>query len=65
MTGANKVATNTPMQAGKNHDALGAFHPLGRIGEPREVADAIIFLEQATFVTGEVIHVDGGRHAGR
>jgi NAD(P)-dependent dehydrogenase (short-subunit alcohol dehydrogenase family) len=58
-------ATNTPMQAGKNHDFLSTFHPLGRIGEPSEIADAVVFLEKATFVTGEVIHVDGGRHAGR
>jgi NAD(P)-dependent dehydrogenase (short-subunit alcohol dehydrogenase family) len=58
-------ATNTPMQTGKNHDVLGTFHPLGRIGEPSEIADAIIFLEQAGFITGELIHVDGGKHAGR
>jgi len=58
-------ATKTPMQAGKDHAVLGKFHPLGRIGEASEVADAIAFLEQATFITGEVIHVDGGRHAGR
>ena len=58
-------ATRTPMQAGKDHAMLGKFHPLGRIGEASEVADAIMFLELATFVTGEVLHVDGGRHAGR
>jgi len=56
--------TRTPMQAGKDHALLGSFHPLGRIGEPAEVADAIVFLENAQFTTGEIIHVDGGRHAG-
>ena len=58
-------ATSTPMQAGKDHAMLGRFHPLGRIGEASEVADAIMFLEAAGFITGEVVHVDGGRHAGR
>jgi NAD(P)-dependent dehydrogenase (short-subunit alcohol dehydrogenase family) len=56
---------NTPMQAGKNHALLSSFHPLGRIAEPEEVADAVVFLEQAEFITGELIHVDGGKHAGR
>ncbi|MCC2957596.1 SDR family oxidoreductase [Massilia sp. IC2-477] len=57
--------TRTPMHAQERHAFLGSFHPLGRIGEPDEVADAITFLENAGFVTGEVIHVDGGQHAGR
>jgi NAD(P)-dependent dehydrogenase (short-subunit alcohol dehydrogenase family) len=56
---------NTPMHAGRNHDLLASLHPLGRIAEPGEVVDAIIYLEQALFTTGEIIHVDGGRHVGR
>lgn len=40
-------------------------HPLGRAGEPEEVARAIAFLasDDASFITGEHIHIDGGRHA--
>jgi NAD(P)-dependent dehydrogenase (short-subunit alcohol dehydrogenase family) len=34
--------------------------PVGRIGEPRDIADAIRFLMRNTFVTGTVVHVDGG-----
>lgn len=54
----------TPMHSEANHTMLASFHPLGRIGEAHEVADAIVFLDSAKFVTGEILHVDGGRHAG-
>jgi NAD(P)-dependent dehydrogenase (short-subunit alcohol dehydrogenase family) len=39
-------------------------HPLGRVGEVSDVVDAILYLEGAGFVTGEILHVDGGRAAG-
>lgn len=44
-----------------------AFHPLGRNGQPRDVAEAILFLasEQASWITGTVLPVDGGVTAGR
>ncbi len=54
----------TPMHAPETHDALAGLHPVGRIGEVSDVVDAIAFLEQAGFVTGEVLHVDGGQSAG-
>ncbi|NGY60021.1 SDR family oxidoreductase [Lentzea sp. NEAU-D13] len=54
----------TPMHAPETHDALAGLHPVGRIGEIDEVVDAITFLEQAGFVTGEILHVDGGQSAG-
>jgi NAD(P)-dependent dehydrogenase (short-subunit alcohol dehydrogenase family) len=43
-----------------------AFHPLGRNGQPRDVAEAILFLasEQASWITGTVLSVDGGVTAG-
>lgn len=55
---------STPMHAPETHAALAALHPVGRIGEVSEVVDAITFLEQNGFVTGEVLHVDGGQSAG-
>jgi NAD(P)-dependent dehydrogenase (short-subunit alcohol dehydrogenase family) len=54
----------TPMHAPETHDVLAGLHPVGRIGEIDEVVDAITFLEQAGFVTGEILHVDGGQSAG-
>ena len=54
----------TPMHAPETHDALGAFHPLGRMGEMSDIADAILFLDSAPFITGEILHVDGGQSAG-
>jgi len=54
----------TPMHDDSSHDALAAMHPLGRIGEVDDVVDAVLFLENAPFVTGEVLHVDGGQSAG-
>lgn len=44
-----------------------AFHPLGRNGQPRDVAEAILFFasEQASWITGTVLPVDGGVTAGR
>ncbi|MEU4744029.1 SDR family oxidoreductase [Actinosynnema sp. NPDC023658] len=54
----------TPMHAPETHDFLAALHPVGRLGEIGEVVDAVTFLEQAGFVTGEVLHVDGGQSAG-
>jgi NAD(P)-dependent dehydrogenase (short-subunit alcohol dehydrogenase family) len=56
---------NTPMHAGDNHAALAKFHPLVRMGEIMDVVAAVLYLQSATFVTGENIHVDGGVHAGR
>ncbi|WP_417362917.1 SDR family NAD(P)-dependent oxidoreductase [Gallaecimonas pentaromativorans] len=54
----------TPMHPKENHDFLGALHPLGRMGEIDEIVEAVLFLENAAFVTGEILHVDGGQSAG-
>jgi NAD(P)-dependent dehydrogenase (short-subunit alcohol dehydrogenase family) len=56
---------NTPMHAKQNHAALAKFHPLARMGEVSDIIDAVLYLQNATFVTGENIRVDGGVHAGR
>ncbi|NKE61740.1 SDR family oxidoreductase [Lentzea sp. PSKA42] len=55
---------HTPMHAPETHETMAALHPVGRMGEISEVVDAITFLEQAGFVTGEILHVDGGQSAG-
>jgi NAD(P)-dependent dehydrogenase (short-subunit alcohol dehydrogenase family) len=54
----------TPMHAPETHSALGGLHPIGRMGEIREIVDAVLFLEDASFITGEILHVDGGQSAG-
>jgi NAD(P)-dependent dehydrogenase (short-subunit alcohol dehydrogenase family) len=56
---------DTPMHQPENHDALKGLHPISRLGRVQEIVDALIYLESAAFVTGEVIHVDGGAHAGK
>jgi NAD(P)-dependent dehydrogenase (short-subunit alcohol dehydrogenase family) len=55
----------TPMHPAENHEFLAGLHPMHRMGEIREVVEAVLYLESAAFVTGEVLHVDGGQHAGR
>jgi NAD(P)-dependent dehydrogenase (short-subunit alcohol dehydrogenase family) len=54
----------TPMHAEETHDALAALHPVGRIGDTSDIVEAIAYLETAEFVTGEILHVDGGQSAG-
>ncbi len=54
----------TPMHPAKTHAELGALHPVGHMGEISDVVDAVLYLEQAGFVTGEILHVDGGQIAG-
>ena len=56
---------DTPMHDKANHAALAKFHPLARMGEISDIVDAVLYLQNATFVTGENIRVDGGVHAGR
>jgi len=54
----------TPMHDPASYDGLAAAHPLGRAGEISDVVDGVLYLEQATFVTGEILHIDGGQAAG-
>jgi len=54
----------TPMHDPASYDDLAAVHPLGRAGEISDVVDGILYLEQASFVTGEILHIDGGQAAG-
>lgn len=64
---ANTVALgiiNTPMHPAETHEALAGLHPVGRIGAITDVVDAVTYLENAPFVTGALLHVDGGQSAG-
>jgi NAD(P)-dependent dehydrogenase (short-subunit alcohol dehydrogenase family) len=54
----------TPLHPAHKHEALAKLHPVGRIGEVEDIAEAVLYLESASFVTGEIMHVDGGRNVG-
>jgi len=47
-----------------SYAGMGALHPIGRVGEIEDVVGGVLYLESAPFVTGEVLHVDGGQSAG-
>ena len=55
----------TPAHDPASYEGMAALHPLGRLGEVSDVVDGILYLERATFVTGETLHIDGGQTAGR
>ena len=54
----------TPEHAPEAYDALAGRHPLGRVGQVSDVVDGILFLESSPFITGEILHIDGGQVAG-
>ena len=54
----------TPMHPLDAHQFLASLHPMGRMGEVSDVVDAVMYLDSAGFVTGEILHVDGGQAAG-
>ncbi|MFE2881160.1 SDR family NAD(P)-dependent oxidoreductase [Streptomyces sp. NPDC059272] len=54
----------TPMHPEESRTGLAHLHPVGRMGEIDDIVDAVVFLENAPFVTGEILHVDGGMSAG-
>jgi NAD(P)-dependent dehydrogenase (short-subunit alcohol dehydrogenase family) len=56
---------NTPLHKNDSKDVMKTFQPMGKIVEIRDVVDAVLYLAQADQVTGEILHVDGGAHAGR
>ena len=55
----------TPMHPVDTHSGLAGLHPVNRMGEISDIVDAVLYLENAPFVTGEILHVDGGQNAGR
>jgi NAD(P)-dependent dehydrogenase (short-subunit alcohol dehydrogenase family) len=54
----------TPMHDAASYEGMAKLHPLGRLGEVDDVVQGILYLEQAPFVTGEILHIDGGQSAG-
>ena len=54
----------TPEHDAASYGDMAGLHPLGRLGEVSDVVDGILYLEGATFVTGEILHIDGGQAAG-
>jgi NAD(P)-dependent dehydrogenase (short-subunit alcohol dehydrogenase family) len=56
---------DTPLHKDTPRDFMKTLSPMGTISEAKEIADAVVYLAEARQVTGEVLHVDGGAHAGR
>jgi NAD(P)-dependent dehydrogenase (short-subunit alcohol dehydrogenase family) len=54
----------TPEHPAESYAGLGARLPVGHVGQVSDIVDAIIFLESSPFITGEILHVDGGQIAG-
>ena len=50
--------------AGRPDDLGGRLPPLGRAGQISDVVDGVLFLESSPYITGEILHVDGGQSAG-
>jgi NAD(P)-dependent dehydrogenase (short-subunit alcohol dehydrogenase family) len=55
---------NTPTVTAADYEKLAAQHPLGRLADISDIVQGVLYLEQATFVTGETLHIDGGQAAG-
>ncbi len=54
----------TPMHPVETRNQLDALHPMGHMGDIADIVGAILYLESASFVTGVILHVDGGQSAG-
>jgi NAD(P)-dependent dehydrogenase (short-subunit alcohol dehydrogenase family) len=54
----------TPMNASESYDTLAGLHPVGRVGQVSDIIHGVLFLESSPFVTGEILHIDGGQSAG-
>jgi NAD(P)-dependent dehydrogenase (short-subunit alcohol dehydrogenase family) len=54
----------TPMHPAETHEFLAGLHPVKHMGDIRDIVEAVLYLESAGFVTGAILHVDGGQSAG-
>lgn len=58
------VVIKIPMHAVENYGALAKLHPVGLIGGVRDIAEAVLYVKSSDFVTGAILHVDGGSSVG-
>jgi NAD(P)-dependent dehydrogenase (short-subunit alcohol dehydrogenase family) len=56
---------DSPLHKNEPKDSLKKLQPMGKIVEIKDIVDAVLYLAEADQITGEVLHVDGGAHAGR
>ena len=56
---------DTPLHKGASRESMKSRTPMGTISDPKDIADAVVYLAEASHVTGEVLHVDDGAHVGR
>ena len=56
---------DTPLLETAPKDFLRSLSPMGLIGESRDIAEAVLYLTEASKVTGEVLQVDSGAHLGK
>ncbi len=55
----------TPVHPAESYDSLGdRLPPLGRVGQISDIVDGVLFLESSPYITGEILHIDGGQIAG-
>jgi NAD(P)-dependent dehydrogenase (short-subunit alcohol dehydrogenase family) len=58
-------SVDTPLHEHDPKDFLKTLQPMGKIAAVKDIVDAVLYVAQAGQVTGEILHVDGGAHAGR
>jgi NAD(P)-dependent dehydrogenase (short-subunit alcohol dehydrogenase family) len=56
---------DTPLHKDNAKDFMKSLSPMGTIAEAKDIAEAVVYLTEASHITGEVLHVDGGAHTGR
>jgi NAD(P)-dependent dehydrogenase (short-subunit alcohol dehydrogenase family) len=56
---------DTTLHKGAAKESLRTLAPMGTISQPKDIADAVVYLTEAGHITGEVLHVDDGAHVGR
>ncbi len=56
---------DTPLHNKTPKDVMKSLSPMGTVSDSKDIAEAVVYLAEARHVTGEVLHVDGGAHAGK